>query len=159
MRTLAFVVIASIGFRLTPAHATPLAYDFGSQNSPLYNRAQLTRFADDRGYHVVDLTRHHSPTYGDPLLKSANGGPLFPITRMELPRFVEADTRLPSWLLMRDRATGYLMMVCTGTGCQYRIPVIWTKPMLDQVAATMGSAMARCDPQSAKCSSRACNAP
>ena len=151
MRTSAFVLIASIAFPLMPAHATPLAYDFGGQNSHLYNRAQLTRFADDRGYHVVDLTRHHSPTYGDPLLKSANGGPLFPITRMELPRFVEANTRLPSWLLMRDRATGYLMMVCTGTGCQYRIPVIWTKPMLDQVAATMGSAMARCDPQSAKC--------
>ena len=54
-----------------PAHATPLAYDFGGQNSHLYNRAQLTRFADDRGYHVVDLTRNHSPTYGDPLLKSA----------------------------------------------------------------------------------------
>lgn len=134
-----------------PAHATPLAYDFGGQNSHLYNRAQLTRFAADRGYHVVDLTRNHSPTYGDPLLKSANGGPLFPITRMELPRFVEANRRLPSWLLMRDRATGYLMMVCTGTGCQYRIPVIWTKPMLDRVAVTMGSAMARCDPQSAKC--------
>ena len=106
MRTSAFVLIASIAFPLMPAHATPLAYDFGGQNSHLYNRAQLTRFADDRGYHVVDLTRHHSPTYGDPLLKSANGGPLFPITRMELPRFVEANTRLPSWLLMRDRATG-----------------------------------------------------
>ena len=121
MRASAFVLIASIALPLMPAHATPLAYDFGGQNSHLYNRAQLTRFADDRGYHVVDLTRNHSPTYGD--------------------------------------ATGYLMMVCTGTGCQYRIPVIWTKPMLDQVAATMGSAMARCDPQSAKCSSRACNAP
>jgi hypothetical protein len=42
-------------------------------------------------------------------------------------------------------------MICTGTGCQYRIPVIWTKPMLDQVAATMGNAMDRCDPQSARC--------
>ena len=54
MRTLAFVLIASIAFRLTQAHATPLAYDFSGQNSPLYNRTQLTRFADDRGYHVVD---------------------------------------------------------------------------------------------------------
>ena len=88
MRTLAFVLIASIVFRLTPAVATPLIYDFGGQNSHLYNRSQLTRFADDRGYHVVDLTRHHSPTYGDPLATSANGGPLFPITRIELPRFV-----------------------------------------------------------------------
>jgi hypothetical protein len=58
---------------------------------------------------------------------------------MELPRFVGANTRLPSWLLMRNRATGYLMMVCTGTGCQYRVPVIWTKPMLDRVAATMAA--------------------
>jgi hypothetical protein len=154
MRTLAFVLIASIVFRLTPAVATPLMYDFGGQNSHLYNRSELTRFADDRGYHVVDLTRHHSPTYGDPLAKSANGGPLFPITRMELPRFVDANGRLPSWVLKRDRATGYLMMVCTGTGCQYRIPVIWTRSMLDQVAATMGSAMARCDSQSARCELR-----
>src|SRR6516162_8841350 len=80
MRTSAFVLIASTAFSLTPAHATPLAYDFGGQNSHLYNRAQLTRFADDRGYHVVDITRNHSPTYGDPSLKSANRGPLFPIT-------------------------------------------------------------------------------
>jgi hypothetical protein len=151
MRTFGFVLLALIAFWLTPAHATPLTYDFGGQNSPLYNRAQLTRFADDRGYHVVDLTRHHSPTYGDPLAKSANGGPLLPITRLELPHFVEATGRLPSWLLRKDRATGYLAMVCIGTGCQYRIPVIWTKPMLDQVAATMGNAMDRCDPQSARC--------
>jgi hypothetical protein len=85
MRASAFVLIASIALPLTPAHATPLTYDFGGQNSHLYNRAQLTRFADDRGCHVVDLTRNHSPTYGDPLLKSANRGPLFPITRLELP--------------------------------------------------------------------------
>ena len=56
MRTLAFVLIASIVFRLTPAVATPLIYDFGGQNSHLYNRSELTRFADDRGYHVVDLS-------------------------------------------------------------------------------------------------------
>ena len=56
MRASAFVLIASIVFPLMPAHATPLAYDFGGQNSHLYNRAQLTRFADDRGYHVVDLS-------------------------------------------------------------------------------------------------------
>ena len=97
MRTSALVLIASIAFPLMPAHATPLAYDFGGQNSHLYNRAQLTRFADDRGYHVVDLTRNHSPTYGDPLLKSVNGGPLFPITRMELPRFVDATAADSSW--------------------------------------------------------------
>ena len=151
MRTFAVALITSIVFRLTPAFATPLPYDFGGQNSHLYNRPQLTRFADDRGYHVVDLTRHHFPTYGDPSAKSANRGPLFPVTRVELPRFVDASGRLPSWVLMRNRATGYLMTVCTGTGCQYRIPVIWTKPMLDQVAAKMGSAMARCDPQSARC--------
>ena len=151
MRILAFVLLASIAFRPSPAHATPLSYEFGGQNSTLYNRALLKRFADDRGYHVVDLTRHHAPTYGDPLAKSANGGPLLPVNRLELPHFVDANGRLPSWLLMKDRATGYLTMICTGTGCQYRIPVIWTKPMLDQVAATMGNAMNRCDPQSARC--------
>jgi hypothetical protein len=43
------------------------------------------------------------------------------------------------------------MMVCTGTGCQYRIPVIWTQPMLDRVAAEMGNTMASCDHQSAEC--------
>jgi len=154
MRTLVFLLIASLALQLTPAHATPLPYDFGGQNSHLYNRAQLSRFADDRGYHDIDLTRNHSPTYGDRLVKSVNGGPLIPITQMELPRFVDANGRLPSWVLMRERATGYLMTVCTGTGCQYRIPVIWTKPMLDRVAETMGSAMARCDPQSATCELR-----
>ena len=151
MRTLVFLLIASLAFQLTPAQATPLPYDFGGQNSHLYDRAQLSRFADDRGYHDIDLTRNHSPTYGDRLVKSANGGPLLPINQMELPRFVDANGRLPSWVLMRERATGYLMMICTGTGCQYRIPVLWTKPMLDRVAETMGSAMARCDPQSATC--------
>jgi hypothetical protein len=151
MKTLVFLLISSMAFQLTPAHATPVPYDFGGQNSHLYNRDQLTRFADDRGYHDIDLTRNHSPTYGDQLAKSANGGPLRPITQIELPRFLDANGRIPSWVLMRDRATGYLMMVCTGTGCQYRIPVIWTKPMLDQVASTMGSAMAGCDPQSATC--------
>jgi hypothetical protein len=154
MRTLVFLLIAYLAFQLTPAHATPLPYDFGSQNSHLYDRAQLSRFADDRGYHDIDLTRSHAPTYGDRLVKSANGGPLMPITHLELPRFVDTNGRLPSWVLMRDRATGYLMMVCTGTGCQYRIPVIWTKPMLDRVAEIMGSAMAGCDPQSATCELR-----
>jgi hypothetical protein len=41
MRTLAFLLIASIVFRFTPAFATPLLYDFGGQNSHLYNRSQL----------------------------------------------------------------------------------------------------------------------
>jgi hypothetical protein len=43
------------------------------------------------------------------------------------------------------------MTVCTGTGCQYRIPVIWTQPMLDRVAVEMRKVMAGCDPQSAEC--------
>ena len=98
------MLLASIAFRPSPAHATPLSYEFGGQNSTLYNRALLTRFADDRGYHVVDLTRHHAPTYGDPLAKSANGGPLLPINRLELPHFVDANGRLPSWLLMKDQS-------------------------------------------------------
>jgi hypothetical protein len=37
----AFVLIASIAFPLTPVHATPLTYDFGGQNSHLYNRAPV----------------------------------------------------------------------------------------------------------------------
>jgi hypothetical protein len=148
------LLTASLTFGLGPAYATPAAplpYDFGGQNSPLYNRAQLSGFADDRGNHYINITRDHSPTYGDRSAKNADGRPLLPVTRLELPRFVDAQAKFPGWVLMKDRATGYLMTVCTGTGCQYRIPIIWTQPMLDRVAASMGSAMANCDPQTAKC--------
>jgi hypothetical protein len=152
--TLVLLLIASLTFELRPAHATPappLPYDFGGQNSPLYNRAQLSGFADDRGYHYINITRDHSPTYGDRSVKGADGRPLLPMTQLQLPRFVDAQGKLPGWVLMKDRATGYLMTVCTGTGCQYRIPMIWTQPMLDRVAGAMGIAMANCDRQTAKC--------
>lgn len=144
----------SLAFGLTSAHATPavpLPYNFGGKDSPHYDRFRLSRFADDRGYRKLNITRDRSPTYGDRSLKGADGRPLLPVTQLELPRFVEASGDLPRWLLMKDRATGYLMTVCTGTGCQYRIPVIWTQPMLDRVAAEMGTVMASCDPQSAEC--------
>jgi len=154
MRAFLVLLLITSLIGLTPTQATtanPLPYDFGGKNSPLYSRAQLSRFADDRGYHEINITRDHSPTYGDRSIKGANGKPLLPVIQLELPRFVEANGKLPGWVLMRDRATGYLMTVCTGTGCQYRIPMIWTQPMLDRVAAAMGSAMANCDPQTAKC--------
>lgn len=154
MRPLALLLSASLAFGLTSAHATPAApllYNFGGKDSPLYDRLALSRFADDRGYRSLDITRDRSPTYGDRSLKGADGRPLLPVTQLELPRFVEASGNLPRWLLMKDRATGYLMTVCTGTGCQYRIPVIWTQRMLDRVAAEMARVMASCDPQSAAC--------
>ena len=154
MRTLALLLGGSLAFGLTSAHATsaaPLPYNFGGKDSPHYDRFTLSRFADDRGYRNLDITRDRFPTYGDRSLKGADGRPLLPVTQLELPRFVEASGSLPRWLLMKDRATGYLMTVCTGTGCQYRIPVIWTQPMLDRVAVEMGRVMASCDPQSAEC--------
>jgi hypothetical protein len=154
MRTLALLLSGSLAFGLTSAHAipaAPLPYNFGGKDSPNYDRLTLSRFADDSGYHNLDITRDHSPTYGDRSLKGADGRPLLPVTQLELPRFVEASGNLPRWLLMKDRATGYLMTVCTGTGCQYRIPGIWTQPMLDRVAAEMGRGMASCDPQLAEC--------
>jgi hypothetical protein len=147
-------LIVSLTLGLRPAYAqpaAPLSYNFGGKNSPLYDRTKLSQFADDRGYHYINITRDHSPTYGDRSVKGADGRPLLPVTHLELPRFVDAQGKLPGWVLMKDRATGYLMTVCTGTGCQYRIPVVWTQPMLDRVAAAMGGAMANCDPQTAKC--------
>jgi len=154
MRTLALLLSGSLALGLTPAHAipaAPLPYNFGGRDSPHYDRLTLSLFADDRGYHDLNITRDHSPTYGDRSLKGADGRPLLPVTQLELPHFVEASGNLPRWLLMKDRATGYLMTVCTGTGCQYRIPVIWTQPVLDRVAAEMGRVMASCDPQSVEC--------
>jgi hypothetical protein len=154
MRTLALLLCGSLTFGLPSAHATPAAplpYNFGGKDSPQYDRFTLSRFADDRGYRHLNITRDRSPTYGDRSLKGADGRPLLPVTQLELPRFVEASGNLPRWLLMKDRATGYLMTVCTGTGCQYRIPVIWTQPMLDRVAAEMSRVMASCNPQSAEC--------
>jgi hypothetical protein len=68
---------------------------------------------------------------------------------------VNANGYIPGWVQMKSRASGYLMTVCTGTGCQYRIPVIWTKSLLNRVAAEMGNAMAGCDSQSAKCDLKA----
>jgi hypothetical protein len=154
MRTLALLLCGSLTFGLPSAHATPAAplpYNFGGKDSPQYDRFTLSRFADDRGYRHLNITRDRSPTYGDRSLKGADGRPLLPVTQLELPRFVEASGNLPRWLLMKDRATGYLMTVCTGTGCQYRIPVIWTQRMLDRVAAEMARVMASCALQSAEC--------
>src|SRR5262245_27483779 len=154
MRTLALLLAGFLALGLTSTHAipaAPLPYNFGGKDSLHYDRFTLSRFADDRGYHNLNITRDRSPTYGDRSLKGADGRPLLPVTQLELPRFVEASGTLPRWLLMKDRATGYLMTVCTGTGCQYRIPMIWTQPMLDRVAAEMSRVRSSCNPQSAEC--------
>src|SRR5262249_12333497 len=101
MRTLALLLILALG--LTSAHAipaAPLPYNFGGRDSPHYDRITLSLFADDRGYHDLNITRDHSPTYGDRSLKGADGRPLLPVTQLELPHFVEASGNLPRWLLM-----------------------------------------------------------
>src|SRR5262245_54738482 len=71
-----------LGFGLTSANATPAAplpYNFGGQDSPHYDRFTLSRFADDRGYHNLNITRDRSPTYGDRSLKGADEGRYSPL--------------------------------------------------------------------------------
>src|SRR5262245_42942447 len=75
MKTLALLLILALG--LTSAHAipaAPLPYNFGGRDSPHYDRITLSLFADDRGYHDLNITRDHSPTYGDRSLKAADEG-------------------------------------------------------------------------------------
>jgi hypothetical protein len=99
MRTLAFLLSGSLALGLTSAHAippAPLPYNFGGRDTLHYDRLTLSLFADDGGSHNLNITRDHSPTYGDRSLKGADGRPLLPVTQLELPHFVESNRKPPS---------------------------------------------------------------
>lgn len=106
-------------------------------------REVLTRFFADTGPHASGITRDGKPTYGDPFAKGASGGPLLPIYRLALPREVSANGHIPGFVRQADRATGWLVIACTGTGCAFRIPIIYTEAMLRSVKQTMAEAMGK----------------
>jgi hypothetical protein len=104
-------------------------------------RQQLARFFDDTGPHTTGITRDGSATYGDPFAKGASGGPLLPVYQLELPRKVSAEGPIPGFVRWADRATGWLVIACAGTGCAYRVPIIYSEAMLDSVRLVMATAM------------------
>lgn len=128
------------------AGAATLAYDFGGRNNDLYDRRSLARFFRDEGPAPSGVSKNNRETNGDPFAKGAGGGPLLPVLRLDLPRFVSG--KVPSYVSRADRAAGYLMLVCVGTGCPQRVPFIWTRSRLDRVADAMAESIAAagCEP-------------
>jgi len=102
---------------------------------------QLSRFFNDTGPQESGIARDGKPTHGNPFAKGANGGPLLPVERLALPRKVSAQGKIPGFVRFRDRASGWLVIACAGTGCAYRVPVIYTDAMLDAVRLAMATAM------------------
>jgi hypothetical protein len=103
-------------------------------------RRELARFFADAGLYASGITRDGKPTHGDPFTKGASGGPLLPVYQLELPRKVSAEGQIPGFVRRTDRATGWLVIACTGTGCAFRVPIIYTEAMLDSVRLVMAMA-------------------
>ena len=101
------------------------------------SRQELARFFADTGPYESGIARDGRPTYGDPFAKGATGGPLLPVYQLELPRKVSAEGLIPGFVRLADRATGWLVIACVGTGCAYRVPIIYTEAMLDSVRLVM----------------------
>gem|GEM_PF-4428310 len=101
----------------------------------------LARFFNDTGPQESGISRDGKPTHGNPFAKGASGGPLLPVERLALPRQVWAQGKIPGFVRFRDRASGWLVIACTGTGCAYRVPVIYTDAMLESVRLAMATAM------------------
>jgi hypothetical protein len=112
-------------------------------------RQELARFFADTGPYESGITRDGKPTYGDPFAKGASGGPLLPVYQLELPRKVSAEGPIPGFVRAADRATGWLVIACTGTGCAFRVPIIYTEAMLDSVRLVMAMAMGKFEAESA----------
>ena len=104
------------------------------------SRQELAHFFADTGPVESGITRDGKPTYGDPFAKGANRGPLLPVYQLELPRKVSANERIPGFVRLKDRASGWLVIVCAGTGCAYRMPIIYTEAMLDSLRLVMAMA-------------------
>jgi len=124
-----------------PGTAAPFASR--PQAYPLDQRTkqQLARFFNDTGPQESGAAQDGKPTNGSRFVRSANGGPLLSVDRLDLPRKVEANGRFPGFVRMQDRASGWLVIACAGTGCAYRVPIIYTPAMLDSVRLAMASAM------------------
>jgi hypothetical protein len=106
-------------------------------------REELARFFADTGPHESGISRDGKPTYGDPFAKGASGGPLLPVYRLELPRQVSASGHIPGFVRQADRATGWLVIACTGTGCAFRVPIIYTEAMLNSVRQAMAQTIGK----------------
>jgi hypothetical protein len=104
------------------------------------SRQDLARFFADTGPYESGITRDGKPTHGDPFAKGASGGPLLPVYQLELPRKVSAKGPIPGFVRLADRASGWLVIACAGTGCAYRVPIIYTEAMLDSVRLVMAMA-------------------
>jgi hypothetical protein len=118
-------------------------------SSVVVARQELARFFADRGPHVSGIARDGKPTHGDPFAKGASGGPLLPVYQLELPRRVSVEGPIPGFVRAAERATGWLVIGCTGTGCAYRVPIIYTEAMLDSVRLVMAMAMGKLEAESA----------
>lgn len=79
------------------------------------------------------VTRDGASTVGIMSIKGATRGPLMPIHGLPLPRRVNA--RCPGYVRLADKTPGWLMVAATGTGVQYRIPIIFTDAMLAEAGA------------------------
>ena len=101
----------------------------------------LARFLNDTGPQDSGVSNDGKPTNGSRFVKSANGGPLLPVERLDFPRKVSRDGRIPGFVRQRDRASGWLVIACAGTGCAYRLPIIYTEKMLASVRLAMAVAM------------------
>jgi hypothetical protein len=101
---------------------------------------KLAHFFADTGPYASGIARDGNPTHGDPFAKGASGGPLLPVYQLELPRKVSAEGPIPGFVRWADRATGWLVIACTGTGCAFRVPIIYTEAMLDSVRMAMAMA-------------------
>ncbi len=106
-------------------------------------REELARFFADTGPHASGITRDGKPTYGDLFAKGASGGPLLPVYRLELPRRVSANGHIPGFVRQADRASGWLVIACAGTGCAFRVPIIYTEAMLASVQQAMAWSMGK----------------
>ena len=104
------------------------------------SRQELARFFADTGPVESGITRDGNPTYGDPFTKGANRGPLLPVYQLELPRKVSTNGPIPGFVSLHDCASGWLVIACAGTGCAYRVPIIYTEAMLDSVRLVMAMA-------------------
>jgi hypothetical protein len=111
-------------------------------------RRDLAPFFADDGRYASGITRDGKPTHGDPFTKGASGGPLLPVYELELPRRVSAQGQIPGFVRRKDRASGWLVIACTGTGCAYRVPIIYTEAMLDSVRLVMAMATGKLEPES-----------
>jgi hypothetical protein len=113
-------------------------------------RPKLTQFFTDTGPHTSGIARNDMPTFGNSFAKGASGGPLLPVYGLEMPRKVSAEGAIPGYVRLEDRSTGWLVIACVGTGCAFRIPIIYTEHMLESVRLVMAMAIGSLDAENAE---------